>query len=83
MLDRVGIAEELLDGSGDQARGGAQPGHLGGVIQQSHEPVADQVHRRLEAGDQQERAQRHHLRRPDLVGRDERADQVVGRVVAA
>ncbi len=54
VFDRVGEAQHLLHRTVHQAGVGAQPGHLGGVVEQRHETVADQVHAGLVAGEEQQ-----------------------------
>jgi hypothetical protein len=48
-LDRVVVADEVLDGAADQRRVGAQGGQLVRVVQQREHAAADQVHRGLVA----------------------------------
>ena len=84
-LHRRVIAQYLLDCALGQRRVVPQLGELIGVAQQRQRAVADQVHRRLVTGNQQQDARRQQLLLAQLVpfvfGGDQRADQVVLRVL--
>ena len=60
-LGRPVVAHELLDGQGGQARVGGQSRQLGGMPEQGHDPVADQVRRGFVPGEKQQHAGCHQL----------------------
>ena len=79
-LHRAVIAQELLDRGGDEAGIALELLELVGMTEQGEQPVADEVHRGLVPGDEQQHAHGQHLALAQLVslllGRDEQAQQV-------
>ena len=83
-LHRAVVAEQLVDAVDDQRRVVVQELELVGVPQQRQRAVADQVHGRLVAGDVEEAHLVEELVLAEdvalLLDRDQRGEQVVGRV---
>src|SRR5262245_40761158 len=79
-LDGAVVAQELLDRARGERRISLQSPELVGMAQERQHPVADEVHRRLVTGHEEEDAhgQEFALRQPIalLLGRDERAQQI-------
>ena len=74
-------AKQLLDGSGQPRRVGAQLGELARIAEQGDHTVADQARRRVVAGDDQLKDRGEQLPGVEplvpVAGADQRADQVV------
>ena len=79
-LDRAVVAQELLDGALDEPRVVLQAAPLGGVPQERHDGVADEVRRGLVPGPQDQHRERQQLGPaqdlPAVLDRHERAEQV-------
>src|SRR5881628_3460769 len=77
------VAQQLLDGTPDEPGRLAEPTELAGMAQECQGPVADQVDRRLVAGDEQENARRKQLVLAQFVARlfggDERRQEIAAR----